>query len=86
MEHSLISLWSEYEKFSIIDTGSMLKTIMPNLRKEVRKIHTQNYAITPPATEKSRWQAYLTVRRWTDSFLAKLTCSYGLCSKCKVLG
>ena len=64
MEHSLISLWSEYEKFSIIDTGSMLKTIMPNLRKEVRKIHTQNYAITPPATEKSRWQAYLTVRRW----------------------
>ncbi len=58
MEHSLISLLNEHEKFGIIDTGSMLKTIMPNLRKEVRKIHTQNYAITPPATEKSRWQTY----------------------------
>jgi len=26
------------------------------------------------------------LRRGADSFLAKLTCSYGLCSKCKVLG
>lgn len=58
MEHSLISLLNEYQKSGIIDTGSMLNVIMPNLRKEVRKIHTQNYAITPPATEDSRWQTY----------------------------
>lgn len=58
MEDNFISILKEIQKLNIIDTGSMLTMIMPNLRNEVRKIHTERYAITPPPRPGERWQTY----------------------------
>ena len=49
-----LSLLKEALECGILDTDSVLDTLMSTKREQVRKIH--NYAITPPAKEGGRWQ------------------------------
>lgn len=51
-----LSLLKEALNYGILNADSVLDTLMSNKREQVKKIHP--YAITPPSSEKGRWQTF----------------------------